>query len=154
MNSSKQYLPDFEKLPGQGIRTDFYPPREQHVYTPVGHVKTGGNLRYEMALQWYLLYLLDYDKRENSGLASDEYGRMFRRLKDLCAYALEHADVLDRRQGLELIALSRFYGMGFLGDVDQNSDLFMERRRKVPEDAYAYEGDRQAIIEEIKQRRL
>jgi hypothetical protein len=34
-----------------------------------------------------------------------------RRLKDLSAYSLTHGEIMDRREGVELLALARFFGM-------------------------------------------
>ena len=133
---------------------EFYEPREKPVYTPIGRMNTAGDSEYQMALDWSMFHLLEYDAKENSGMTGEEYGRMFERFKDLNAYSLEHADILRRRQGLELIALARFFGMGFLGDgVSQNNELFMERRRRVPGDALEYGGQKESIINEVKQRR-
>jgi hypothetical protein len=37
--------------------------------------------------------------------------QMMRRLKDLSAYSLTHAEIMDQREGVELLALARFFGM-------------------------------------------
>ena len=36
---------------------------------------------------------------------------MMRRLKDLSAYSLTHAEILAQREGVELLALGMFFGM-------------------------------------------
>ena len=36
---------------------------------------------------------------------------MMCRLKDLSAYSLTHAEIMDQREGIELLALARFFGM-------------------------------------------
>jgi hypothetical protein len=36
---------------------------------------------------------------------------MMRRLKDLSAYSLTHAEIMDQREGVELLALARVFGM-------------------------------------------
>ena len=54
-----------------------------------------------MCLLWELL--------QPNTLDLDE---MMCRLKDLSAYSLEHADIMVRREGVELLALGRFFGIG------------------------------------------
>jgi hypothetical protein len=35
---------------------------------------------------------------------------MIRRLKDLSAYSLTHTEIMDQREGVELLALAMFFG--------------------------------------------
>ncbi len=35
---------------------------------------------------------------------------MMRRLKDLSAYSLTHAEIMDQREGVEILALAIFFG--------------------------------------------
>jgi hypothetical protein len=135
------------------MTNEFYGPREEPVYTPIGRMNTAGDFEYQMALDWSMFYLLEYDTKENSGMTGEEYGRMFKRFRDLSAYSLEHSDISRRRQGLELIALARFFGMGFLGDgVNQNNELFIKRRGRIPKEVVEYHGQKERIINEVKQR--
>ena len=40
-----------------------------------------------------------------------DLGQMMHRMKDLSAYSLTHAEIMDQREGVELLALARFFGM-------------------------------------------
>ena len=51
------------------------------------------------------LWELSYQHREL------DLDRMMRRMKDLSAYSLTHAEIMDQREGVELLALARFFGM-------------------------------------------
>ena len=69
----------------------------------------------------------------------------FRRLKDLSAYSLTHADILVRREGVELMALGRFFGIG----ADHTNQA---RLVGLSEDALAYPGSADTIAQQIAQR--
>ena len=69
----------------------------------------------------------------------------FRRLKDLSAYSLTHADILDRREGVELMALGRFFGVG----ANHENQA---RLAELSKDALAYPGSAEVVILQIAKR--
>ena len=75
---------------------------------------------------------------------------MMRRLKDLSAYSLLHAEILALREGVELLALGMFFGM--------SSNLEMRRRNEgrlqlISEEAVAYQGRSELVEEQIAARK-
>ena len=73
---------------------------------------------------------------------------MMRRLKDLSAYSLTHAEIMDLREGPELLALGMFFGMTSNPAFHQNQ----ERLTLLSEEAIAYPGSAEVIEQEIAQR--
>ena len=69
----------------------------------------------------------------------------FRRMKDLSAYSLTHADIVVRREGVELMALGRFFGVG----ANHENQA---RLRRLSEDALAYPGSAENVILQIAKR--
>lgn len=68
-----------------------------------------------------------------------------RRLKDLSAYSLAHADILDKRQGVELLALAMFFGLS----SNSTYHLNQQRLAQLAPDTFAYQGDAEAIAAEM-----
>ena len=59
---------------------------------------------------------------------------MMRRLKDLSAYSLTHAEIMDQREGVELLALGKFFGMSSDTRFRENQ----KRLRLLSEETLAY----------------
>jgi hypothetical protein len=76
------------------------------------------------------LWELDYCQ-ENLDL-----DRMMCRLKDLSAYSLTHAEIMDQREGVEILALARFFGMSSDPQFQENQ----ERLRLLSDESLAYSG--------------
>ena len=75
--------------------------------------------------------------------------QMMRRLKDLSAYSLTHAEIMDQREGVELLALARFFGMS----GDQRLWRNQERLSQLSEETVAYEGRSETIEEQVARRK-
>jgi hypothetical protein len=89
------------------------------------------------------LWELDYHQ-ENLDL-----DRMMRRLKDLSAYSLTHAEIMDQREGVELLALARFFGMS----SDPRFQGNQERLGLLSEETLAYSGRSEIVEQEVAQRK-
>lgn len=76
--------------------------------------------------------------------------QMMRRLKDLSAYSLTHAEIMDQREGVELLALARFFGMS----GDQRLWKNQERLNRLSEETLAYEGQAKVIEEQVARRKM
>ena len=75
---------------------------------------------------------------------------MMRRLKDLSVYSLTHAEIMDQREGVELLALARFFGMS----SDQRLWKNQERLSRLSEETLAYEGRAEVIEEEVAKSKM
>ena len=73
---------------------------------------------------------------------------MMRRLKDLSAYSLTHAEIMDQREGVELLALAMFFGATSNPRFYKNQ----ERLALLSEETFAYQG-RAEVIEQAVARR-
>lgn len=69
------------------------------------------------------------------------------RLKDLSAYSLSNADIQERRQGVELLALGMLFGMSSDTRYQENQ----MRLHSLTEETISYEGQAERIVEEIKE---
>jgi hypothetical protein len=75
--------------------------------------------------------------------------QMMRRLKDLSAYSLTHAEIMDQREGVEILALARFFGMSSDPQVQENQ----ERLRLLSDESLAYPGRAEVVEQEVAQRK-
>ena len=69
------------------------------------------------------------------------------RLKDLSAYSLSNADIQERRQGVELLALGMLFGMS----SDPHYQGNQTRLHSLAEETIQYAGQAERIVDEIKQ---
>lgn len=76
-------------------------------------------------------------------------GEMMRRMKDLSEYSLTHAEIMDQREGVELLALAMFFGM----TSDPTFHINRERIRLLSEETLTYQGQAEAIEQEVAQRK-
>ena len=74
---------------------------------------------------------------------------LMRRLKDLSAYSLTHAEIMEQREGVELLALGKFFGMTNEPGYHQNQ----ERLRLLAEETIAYQGQAEKIEQEVAARK-
>ncbi len=74
---------------------------------------------------------------------------LMRQLKDLSAYSLTHAEILTQREGVELLALSMFFGMSS-NDVYRKNQ---ERLSLLSEETLAYQGRAEVVEAEIAARK-
>lgn len=70
---------------------------------------------------------------------------MMMRLKDLSAYSLSNADIQERRQGVELLALGMLFGMS----SDTRYQGNQARLQPLAEETVLYKGQAERIAEEI-----
>ena len=73
---------------------------------------------------------------------------LMRRLKDLSAYSLTHAEIMDEREGVELLALGKFFGMASAARFRQNQ----ERLTLLSEETMTYQGQAENIEQEVAAR--
>ena len=71
-----------------------------------------------------------------------------KRLKDLSAYSLAHAEIVNQREGVELLALAKFFGMTSDSRFHENQ----KRLSLLSEETLAYQGQGEKIEGEIKER--
>jgi len=110
--------------------------------------------RYRLALTaaetmynlWELLYQQETLVYQQETLALDG---MMRRLKDLSAYSLIHAEILDQREGAELLALAMFFGM----TSDPRFHRNQERLILLDPETVDYPGQAQVIEQEVARRK-
>jgi hypothetical protein len=75
--------------------------------------------------------------------------QMMRRLKDLSAYSLTHAEIMDQREGVEILALARFFGMSSDPQFRGNQERF----RLLSDESLAYPGRAEVVEQEVAQRK-
>jgi hypothetical protein len=75
--------------------------------------------------------------------------RMMRRLKDLSAYSLTHAEIMEQREGVELLALAMFFGATSEPSFHKNQ----ERLRQLSEETVAYQGRAEIVEEQVARRK-
>lgn len=73
---------------------------------------------------------------------------MMRRLKDLSAYSLTHAEIMVQREGVELLALALFFGITSESRFQKNR----ERLYLLSEETFAYQGQAEKIEQQVKER--
>jgi hypothetical protein len=76
--------------------------------------------------------------------------KMMYRLKDLSAYSMTHAAIMDQREGVELLALAMFFG----ATSDPKFHRNQKRLSLLSEQTIAYQGDAEVIEQEVAQRHI
>lgn len=74
---------------------------------------------------------------------------MMCRLKDLSAYSLTHAEIMDQREGVELLALAMFFGATSKPTYHKNQ----ERLTLLSEETIYYLGRAEIIEQEVTRRK-
>ena len=102
--------------------------------------------RYALAIvtaeTMYNLWELKYQQEE------PDLDRMTRRLKDLSSYSLTHAEIMDQREGVELLASGMFFGASSNSQFHKNQ----ERLQLLSSETIAYQGRAEVIEEEVAMR--
>jgi transaldolase len=75
---------------------------------------------------------------------------MMMRLKDLSAYSLTHAEIMDQREGVELLALGMFFGMTSNPTLRYRNQ---SRLMQLSDEALSYQGQSEIIEEQVAQRK-
>ena len=73
---------------------------------------------------------------------------MMCRLKDLSAYSLTHAEIMDQREGVELLALAIFFG----ATSDPGFHINQERLSFLSDETIHYQGKAEIIEQEVERR--
>lgn len=85
-------------------------------------------------------------------MGHQEYERdldaMMRRLKDLSAYSLTHAEILDLKEGVEMLAIAMFFGATSDSQLHKNQ----ERLKQLSPETVVYKGNAQSVEQQIKAR--
>lgn len=106
-----------------------------------------GDFHYQLARTtaetMYMLWELDHQDRGR------DLDAMMRRLKDLSAYALIHAEILEQREGPEMLAIAMFFGM----TSDDRFKKNQERLKGLSQEVTVYEGSAEVVEEEIRARK-
>jgi hypothetical protein len=103
---------------------------------------------YDMASGFAELMLMVIETEYQRG--ERDLDAMMRRLKDLSAYSLTHAEIMDQSEGVELLALGMFFGM------TSNSQLRNQNQSRLTllsGETYDYEGQAEVIVEEVTRRK-
>lgn len=107
----------------------------------------GEQFRYELALMtaetMYMLWEADHQESER------DLDAMMRRLKDLSAYSLTHAEIMDQREGVELLAIAMFFG----ATSDSRFHPNQKRLQQLAEETVVYGGQAEVVEEQIKARK-
>mgnify|MGYP007059412459 CR=1 FL=1 len=74
---------------------------------------------------------------------------MMRRLRDLSAYSLTHAEILEQREGVELLALGMFFGANSNPAFQKNQS----RLHQLSPETIDYQGQPELIQREIALRK-
>lgn len=88
----------------------------------------------------YNLWEMEY--QQSGGVNIDG---MMRRLKDLSAYSLTHAEILEQREGVELLALGMFFGASSNPAYQKNQS----RLHQLSPETVDYQGEAEHIEQEI-----
>ena len=89
-----------------------------------------------------------WEMENQQGEPDPDPDKMMCRLKDLSAYSLTHADIMDRREGVELLALAMFFGATSNPRFHKNQ----ERLSLLSERTITYPGRAEIIEHEITER--
>ena len=87
----------------------------------------------------YSLWELEYEQEGR------DLDAMMRRLKDLSAYSLTHAEIMAQREGVELLALGMFFGASSNPAFQKNQ----ARLHLLSDEAASYEGQADLIEQEV-----
>ncbi|MCI0558936.1 MAG: hypothetical protein MN733_10605 [Nitrososphaera sp.] len=103
----------------------------------------GERISYELAQGFaevmYFVLNTEYQRGER------DLDAMMRRLKDLSAYSLTHAEIMDQSEGVELLALGMVFGMSSNRHFHQNQ----ERLKLLSEETITYQGQAKIIEQEV-----
>lgn len=92
------------------------------------------------------MYMLwEADHQENGR----DLDAMMRRLKDLSAYSLTHAEIMDQREGVEMLAIAMFFG----ATSDSRFQKNQERLRQLAEETVLYKGQAKTVEKQIAARK-
>jgi hypothetical protein len=91
----------------------------------------------------FQLWKLEHQREEM------DLDQMMCRLKDLSAYSLNHAEIMDQREGVKLLALAMFFG----ASSDPRFHSNQKRISLLSQQTIAYQGDAEVIELEVAKRK-
>ena len=107
----------------------------------------GERFRYELAISTAELMYAQLEAEYQQGEC--DLDAKMRRLKDLSAYSLTHAEIIHQRDGPELLAVAMFFGATSNPRYHKNQ----ERIRLLSEETFAYQGQAEIIEIEVAMRK-
>lgn len=107
----------------------------------------GERLHHEMAMSFAEVMLLVMETDFQQGKRDPD--AMMCRLKDLSAYSLTHAGILDQQEGVELLALGMFFGMTSNPQILNRNQ---NRLTLLSEETFDYQGQAELVEQEIAAR--
>jgi hypothetical protein len=117
--------------------------RERHDPRGIGQEQTRYHLANSAAEVMYGLFEAEYQQE-----GEDYLEVLMRRLKDLSAYSLRHAEIMVQREGVELLALAKFFGM----TTDPAFHRNQARLHLLSEEVLTYQGQAEVIEQEVAAR--
>ncbi len=102
---------------------------------------------HELAFSFAEVMYMVIEKEYQSG--ERDLDATMKRLKDLSAYSLTHAGILNQREGVELLATGMFFGMSSHLPHRKNQ----QRLRLLSEETISYQGRSENIEQEIANRK-
>ena len=106
----------------------------------------GERIQYELAINtaevMYALIDAEYQRGER------DLDEMMRRLKNISAYSLTHAEIMDQREGPEMLALAMFFGF----TSDSRFHHNQKRIGTLSEETLAYPGQSKIVEDEVARR--
>ena len=106
--------------------------------------RSQSELTFSFAELMYLVIEEEYHEGQR------DVDQMMRRLKDLSAYSLLHAEILTRREGVELLALGMFFSMASKKELHQRNQ---GRLQLISEETAAYQGRAELVEQQIAVRK-
>ena len=107
----------------------------------------GERIRYKLAISTAEVMYVFLEAEDQQG--NCDLDALMRRLKDLSAYSLTHAEVMDQREGPELLAVAMLFGATSNPRYHKNQ----ERIRLLSEETFAYQGQAEIIEEDLAMRK-
>ena len=92
----------------------------------------------------YQLWELAYQQGERN------LDQMMRRLKDLSAYSLTHAEIMVQQEGVEMLALGMFFGLTSNPQIRSRNQ---DRLGLLSEDTLDYQGRGEVVGEQVARRK-
>jgi hypothetical protein len=105
-------------------------------------------MHYELASGMAEIMYTVFEANHQNGEANLD--AMMMRLKDLSAYSLTHAEIMDQREGVELLALGMYFGMTSNRILRYKNQ---SRLTQLSDEAIAYTGQAEVIEDQVTQRK-
>ena len=107
----------------------------------------GERIRYKLAISTAEVMYVLLEAEDQQG--NCDLDALMRRLKDLSAYSLTHAEIMEQCEGADFLALAMFFGATSNPRYHKNQ----ERIRLLSEETFAYQGHTETIAKEVAMRK-